>query len=92
MRRPRTGEAPLALLPTLPLLFSLACGPVAKRPALSVPDLPPLPAVEWYAGEDGGLCVDRENAVRLRQREEIRAMREAALIAAIRAIGEEPSR
>ena len=77
----------LALIFTL-LLVALACAP--KRAIVSIPTFEPLPEVHWTSGPNGTLCLDKENAAKMKLREEYRNTREAALKVLLEQMGCKP--
>jgi hypothetical protein len=85
----RGSAVPLALL--LGLALFTACAS-SRPPQVEIPTFPPLPAVHFQSQPDGGLCIDQENAIRLRQREELHQAREQTLLELLRAMGAQEPR
>ena len=78
----------VALIGVACLVIVTSTGCAAKMPPVVLPPEPDLPGVMWTGNHgDGTLCVDVENAVKLRQREQIRQAYEDALVALLHAYG-----
>ena len=72
----------------LTVLFAgtlLSCAP--KPPDLNLPVFTPLPAVHWEQGADGSLCLTPAEAKTMRQREELRNVREGTYREMLKALG-----
>ena len=62
------------LAAVLLLAASVACA--HPRPAPAVPEFAPLPAVRFTPGPDGSVCLSKDEAKKLAQRERLRDIRE----------------
>ena len=68
----------------------LACATV-KPPQVQLPTFAPLPPVAFTPGPDGAACLDPANATALRQREQLRNLREQVLTDMLKEMGATPA-